>query len=353
MAATVPQLDIAKAPSHHRKLLEVITTLDAALNANPNIHFYVTGGAAAAYHLPSKQYPINDIDCICVINPTLTSEEFTRTRNSAIRTTKSIIKALLESLTPEVAADILAELPPGMVLTNTGFRISSANTNGYERPTDGTNTVTIPAGSPFTGIEYSDDAVKVRVISVRHRSPPYRTLLDITFPMADYPRMDVKWGDPFVRVPVAGLSIPVLAKEALAADQDYAAEHATAAQTGQIPLRRQRAKNLRNSVSLNRVIAALPRVKARIVSPAAAPATGGATATGFRSPPPNMSIYLESDGRIFLADHRVRRSWPARERYDPYKLDTVYSFETGFRGPIGDYWLHPDGRYRRSPPTRL
>lgn len=343
MAATATQLNIAKAPQHHAKLLEVVHKLDTVLNANANIHFYVTGGAAAAYHLPSKEYPINDIDCICVINPGLEDEDFTRERNAAIRTTKIIVKALLESLIPAVSAGILAELPAGTILTNKGFLISSENTNGYNRPAD--NVVSIPDKSPFTGIEYYDPALKVRVISIRHRFYPYRTLLDISFPMKAYERIDIKWNDQFERIPVNGISIPVLTKEALAADQKYAAEHATATQVAQKPVREKRANNLRTAINIEKVIKALPRVTATIAR--VGPATGGA-ASPSPIPPPRLSIYI-NDGRVLLSDHHVRRSWPAREPYNPHTK--VYSFETGFRGPIGDYWQHPDGYYRLSPPS--
>jgi hypothetical protein len=348
MAAAATQLNIAKAPQHHAKLLEVIQKLDATLNANSNIHFYVTGGAAAAYHLPSKEYPINDIDCICVINPALDDEAFARERNAAIRTTKTIVKSLLESLIPAVSAGILSELPTGTVLTNKGFLISSENTNGYNRPAD--NVVTIPDKSPFTGIEYYDPALKVRVISIRHRFHPYRTLLDISFPMKNYERIDIKWADRFERIMMNGVSIPVLSKEALAADQKYAAEYATATQVAQKPVREKRANNLRKAINIEKVMKALPRVTATIAR--IGPPTGGAgtVVSPPPIPPPRLSIYM-NDGRVFLSDHSVRRSWPAREPFDPYTPEKVYSFETGFRGPIGDYWQYSDGYYRLSPPS--
>jgi hypothetical protein len=384
--------NLATAPVHHKTLLEVIATLDAALNAIPNTHFYVTGGAAAAYILPEKAYSIKDIDCVCVTNPALEETAFKEARNTAIRTTKEIIKELLESIAPAAKEALVAELPAGTALQTTGFQITSGNTNGYVRPAG--NTVTIPEGSPFTGIEYHNTSNETRVISVQHRFYPFQSLLEITFPTRNYSRIKDKWNERFNKIHVMDVLIPVIIIYDLQKNQNYAAKHNTRA--AKVRNRTQRAANL--SEEIKKKISRLPVITATVVkgspplpppsvtrrsapapppvgggsvsfpapAPAPIPVTGGGSVSFpspapvpvaggsiYRTPPPFVVIrpietHLGTSAILIEDGHEIR----ARS-YD--QAENTYGFSYGERPPfiarIGDeFWRYPDGRLYPYPP---
>lgn len=361
--------NLATAPNHHRKLLEVIATLHATLNTLPDTHFYVTGGAAAAYLLPAKGYPINDIDCVCVISPALDSATFTEKRNLAIRETKRIVKNLLEHLTSDEVGPLLAEIPDGGAsLTKAPYRITPSNTNTYVPSAE--NAIAVAEISPFTGTEYYDDRIKTRVISIRHRIPPYGTgLLDISFPSRDYERIAVKWGERFSVRTILDITVPVLSMMDLLADQDYAAAHND--RPNKQARRTQRVANIRQRLASLPVIkttwaansAPLPPYRGKATTAPPVPITGGGSVgatTAMATPamatpariPVDVTIRQIKPGLVTLVDHRGKEEW--RGVYDRSRGLFRFEFMGGFYGnPSDNFWFHDSTRkfYPYPPPS--
>lgn len=358
-------MDISTKPLHHAKLLEVISKIYDAYKKYKNIKFYVTGGAASAYLLPEEGLPINDIDCVCVINTDLPPEKYKATQKYAIKTAMEITRSVLDSVTAEELGDEIKGGP--LAITKLPYMMNASFPENYRFPITESS-----ESSPFTGKIYEDSRVGIIVLSVTQRTAERLKLMDIAFPLLSYDKANyyTKWSAPTQLVEVLGYSIPILTPYSLRANQQYAANHTPNTNTtGAKERRLNRVRRLTETYSLLPVITAVFAPEsarpAPIVRPANAPiaATGGAgTASSGREvvakaatggagtttspPPPQLSIY-EFNGKVFLADHSINRFWPA-QGYDP--ATGIYSFITGFSGKIGNYWLYPDNFYRMYPP---
>lgn len=346
-------------PTYNKKLLAIVSEISTALNAMPNVRFYIVGGAPIEYILSEDGKPIYDIDGVGLINPDLPEAEHTAIRVAAMETAAGILKRHLEGL---MAGNLAA------LATEAGADFNRTTPSAFGNNTDETTpvrlaavaSVSIPPDSPLTGIYYYDATLKMHVLSVRFRKtlrptfPPsvrnMQSLIDISFPARDYPGYKEKWvrSGLFLTLRPEGIPVRSLNLHGLRDNAQFAAEHTPAWNIEKQARRFNRSTRLTAKMrTLSRMPQYLPTIKATFaVPPAPIPRTGGTSvapiprmgggsASAAPVPTPHLSIYLDRDGRVFLSEHRVRRSWPAREPYDPYMPDKVYSFETGFRGPIG------------------
>lgn len=362
-------------PKQHAILLEVVQTLHNTLSEDPNIKFYVTGGAAFSYLVPEDKEPLNDIDCVCVVNTDLSPAAYEATQKKAIETTMNLISGMLKSVT---AADLEGEIPAAAI-TKQPFRINHNFPTNYF-PSEKVPKLSVE--SAFTGGIIQKKDIGAIVITVRQRTPPYRSLLDITFPMLDYDKDNyrIKWRTPYevISIPGTSVSVPVITPDALRLNQRYAAKHA--ATKDNAARRTQRVKRLEEKFKL------LPILEATYVSgvippppprrangsaptggggasaPVSAPipaATGGAgTSTSAPAPsPPPVVIRLPLTFSIGVlrspspyAEHVSLFAegvyyWPEK----PPTPDGIYTFKLPFgqySGKIGMYKLQVD-RYGR------
>lgn len=355
---TAPQIDLQNYPAYRAKMLEVIQELSVALNALPHTRFYMTGGAAAEFLLANTQ-PIYDIDCVCVINPALSEAEHKAARERAIATAAGILKHHLEGpMSPELMAETATM--SGVEIAGQGFS-NYTGTGIYNPFTSGVNHIMIPPGSPFTGIYYYDRSRKIYVLSIRHRTSfeytQMQSLMDISFPARDYERYAEKWRESgFLRdLTKNGKAFKSLTPIWLAANQQYAANHTNNAEKKTRRLNRVRRLSARFPAPRVPTNRPLPVVHATIAyrGPPVRGTTVGAAPQMRQTPPADLSVNVSMrDGRVYLNDHMARHSWPARELYDPYMPDKEYTFDSGFRGKLGNYWLHAGGQYYPLPTNK-
>lgn len=333
-------LNLGSHPAYHKKLLEIITEIETALSKDSRIRFYVTGGAAVEYTLQDgrplintltekKKKPILDIDCVCVIDPTLSAKDHDIVREEAMGITSEILKKHLEGT---MLKNLMKETPT-LEIVEIGFN------NDLGGPAEGP-AIMIPSGSPLTGLYYYDRKRKLYVISVRLRTGviqrDQQSLLDISFPAFDYPRLKEKWEESksIRSIPVSFFNrntpilIPTLYPEKLILDQKYAAEAFGVAEN-------KRTRRLNRVNRLSKFAPLLPTVKARIV-PTVTPsriATGGA---GINTNPSVTSFMIQkvAPGVIVLNEFRNGTYWNTWEAIAYDKRTGIYTFRNGMRGRL-------------------
>lgn len=334
-------LNLGSHPAYHKKLLEIITEIETALSKDPLIRFYVTGGAAVEYTLQdghpfmntkTKMKPILDIDCVCVIDPTLSTKEHDIVREGAMGITAEILKKHLEG----TMLRNLMKNTPTLEIVEIGFN------NNLGGPAEGP-VIMIPSGSPLTGLYYYDRKRKLYVISVRLRTGviqrEQQSLLDISFPAFDFPRLKEKWEESksIRSIPVSFLNrntpilIPTLYPEKLILDQKYAAEAYGVAENKRI-------RRLNRVDRLSEYAPLLPTVKARIVSAptsaAPVPVTGGAGTIGSRPSVTSFMIQKIAPGVVILKEFRNGTIWNTWEAIAYDTRTGTYTFRNGMRGHL-------------------
>lgn len=449
MSATFT-FDLRAHPAFHKKLLAIMSEISSTLNMpeQPNVRFYMVGGAPVEYILSENAKPIYDIDGVCLINPSIPNPAFTIMRTLAMEATAAILKRNLEGLTSEDIGLLTKEAGGDAFISdlsgsNYKFSNNVGGTTSIRLPSLSSNS-RISEESPLTGIYYYDAALKTHILSVRLRKllrvyygktvRNMPSLLDISFPEREYSGYEDKWAksaESIILTP-EGYPIRSLSVEQLGANLNYAARHTQPWQEEKLARRRNRIARLTAKFP-PRVIptmptapptfrgvppSGLPIAKATIVKDvgkpltevprtggaSAAPAvragggsatpsqlyreverTGGASAVAApvlpgsaaaaaplppsygmsaarpplpssaaeapSTPLPDLTIEVASNGRVILVDHHIRNKFRGKKQFiwfafEPYSPDGVYLFETGFRGGLGPYWQHPDGRYR-------
>lgn len=361
-SATAPdtRFDLRVHPVYHRNLLRLVSELATVLRG-PNIRFYTVGGAPSEYLLAENAKPIYDIDCVCLINPDLPATEHKATRETAMATAAAILKRRLEGVT---VAELLADTPASNTITPVPnfFDANIGRTANYNPFT--THSITIPAGSPLTGIYYYDAARKIYVMSVLYRTRynhrDMQSLLDISFPAFDYPGLAAKWAASkslsFV-IPMPGMTIPSLSAKELAANQEYAASFTST--TDKRTRRLNRAARLRRKYPTLGVIASSISTPTLATIPAQAITGGGTAIQTLPEPPlpepsvavaPNVTIGWNPEmGVVTLINHRTGVEVAATSQN---RTTGVYYFPRGPSGRAGDsYWLHRNGQFYPYPPS--